>query len=502
MKPCSVELNKAECDDNSKKNIAKKSERKEEKELVKQNIKENKEVPTKVSTEVEEPKKIEQSEKPVDVKENIENDVNFGIVKGETPEERARRIEVIQDSFTIKDLEDKIDKVLTTRTEMKNTKDRIDRLKAVLTLLSREDAVVEFEYVDKEEVTGKTNDGQSKEFKTVILDLYDSSVGTSVDSKYVKSVEQNNGEKESEKPNSSEVTSVDRKYVKPVEQNDGEKESEKPNSSEGMSVDRKYVKPVEQNDGEKESEKANSSEGTSVDRKYVKPVEQNDGEKESEKPNSSNNVNETKKEQKKTVHFAMDNEDILFDDKNPDLQIAIQTAISTVDQNIENSGFGNIDEAYEKFPCSQNKPYSVQTEDITDDESPEKEIKVDTITEKEIKVDSITGRLVMATVRKIKDSVEDGTEKEKNETLEKSELDLGVSSENKEETDKPTEPESEKVEVSSETECKDIRKKNVPEKNKTQEEKSEPLNLTKEEKSEHVNNFAKFTTKLSERREV
>ena len=48
---------------------------------MKQNIKENKEVPTKVSTEVEEPKKIEQSEKPVDVKENIENDVNYCIIE-------------------------------------------------------------------------------------------------------------------------------------------------------------------------------------------------------------------------------------------------------------------------------------------------------------------------------------------------------------------------------------------------------------------------------------
>ena len=165
VKPCTVQLNQAECDNNCKKKIAKKSERKEEKALVKQNIKE----PTKVSTEVEEPKQIEQSEKPVDVKENsVENDVNLGIVKGETPEERAKRMQVIQDSFTIKCLEDEIDKVLTTRTEMKNTKDRIERLKAVLALLSQEDAVVQFEYVDKEEA--ETNDRQNKEFKTVMLE--------------------------------------------------------------------------------------------------------------------------------------------------------------------------------------------------------------------------------------------------------------------------------------------------------------------------------------------
>ena len=58
VKPCTVKLNQMECDDNCKKNIAKKSERKEEKALVKQNIKENKEVPMKVSTEIEEPKKL------------------------------------------------------------------------------------------------------------------------------------------------------------------------------------------------------------------------------------------------------------------------------------------------------------------------------------------------------------------------------------------------------------------------------------------------------------
>ena len=68
----------------------------------------------------------------------------------------------------------------------------------IIALLSREDAVVQFEYVDKEEVTGKTNDGQNKEFKTVILDMNDSSEGTSVDSKNVKPVEQNNGETKKE----------------------------------------------------------------------------------------------------------------------------------------------------------------------------------------------------------------------------------------------------------------------------------------------------------------
>ena len=122
-------------------------------------------------------------------------------------------------------------------------------------------------------------------------------------------------------------------------------------------------------DGRGDSEKQKSSEGTIVDQ-YVKHVEQIEAEKRepSEDPvkyikgskttDSSviENVNKTKKQEKKSVPFAMDNEDILFDDKNPDLQIAIETAISTVDENVDKSEFGSIDQEYDKFPLSQNKP--------------------------------------------------------------------------------------------------------------------------------------------------
>ena len=108
--------------------------------------------------------------------------------------------------------------------------------------------------------------------------------------------------------------------------------------------------------------------------KYVKSLELKEEE-------ISKNVNETKKQEKKTVHFAMYNEDNSFDDKNSDLQMDIESAISIVDENVAKSGFGIIDEDYENFPLSQNKPYTVQTEDISEDESPE--IKVDTITENE-----------------------------------------------------------------------------------------------------------------------
>ena len=94
--------------------------------------------------------------------ENKEDDkIGIGMIANKSAENRERRLEVIRDSFMIKSLEDEIDKVLTIRTEMKNRKQRIERLKAVLALLSREDAVVEFEYVDKDEAqkpkTIKTN---------------------------------------------------------------------------------------------------------------------------------------------------------------------------------------------------------------------------------------------------------------------------------------------------------------------------------------------------------
>ena len=82
-------------------------------------------------------------------------DVRIGFIQGKSPEERAKRIQVIQDSCMIKNLEDEIDKVLTTRTQMKNTTERIKRLQAVLALLSREDAVVQFKYVEKEEASDK-----------------------------------------------------------------------------------------------------------------------------------------------------------------------------------------------------------------------------------------------------------------------------------------------------------------------------------------------------------
>ena len=64
--------------------------------------------------------------------------------------------------------------------------------------------------------------------------------------------------------------------------------------------------------------------------------------------------------------------------------------------NRDQEWIGIIDADYEKFPLSENKPYSVETEDISEDESPEKEI------EKEIKVHLITGRFTMISVRKMR----------------------------------------------------------------------------------------------------
>ena len=432
VKACSVRLNQEECDNNSKKKsskIANKSENNGKKNG-KSNVKK---VPMKVSTEVEVdlPKKSEESEKPVEGKEikesvsvplvgsktvsnfenNVEPEVNLGVISNESDEDRAKRLAVIQDSFTIKRLEDQIDQVLTTRTEVKSTKDRIQRLRAVLTLLSREDAVVEYEYVEKEEAQKQKKVEpiyeKEKELKTVTVELKTDENKT-----------------------------------------DGSGECEKQKLSEGTSV-AQHVNKLEEIEGEK----TEPSKDPII--KYVKDSETTESCK-----SVIENVNETKTQEKKSVHFAMDDEDIIFDDKNPDLQVAIQKAISTVDETVANSEFGSIDKAYEDFPLSQNKPYTVQTEDISEDESPKKEIEVDPITEKEVKVDPITGRLVMVTVRKI----EDGNKPEKSEDIESTENnEVNKSKEEKSEvsddllTKELNESKDKKTEDSVDLECKELK---------------------------------------------
>ena len=355
------------------------------------------------------------SNKETDTRNTVEN----LLFAGETESEKEERMAVIGQSLVISWLEDNLDNILKNKIAVKNTEERIYRLKKVIELLNgfeikkKEERQVTEQKSEKNE---KGNEGDEKQMPS--------------EEKYVK-------------------TKVGNDFEEGVSGMGNDKGESTENESEDKTVDNTEeteLKGSGKDETEKEKENANSEEGD--DKKGVIILD--------------------KKKVDKSVRFEIETDD-KTEICHGTIQVRVADILNTVAFYKDGDEKNTIDKAYVNFPLSQSQCekyykdmkskeeiektdnenaecYSVKTEDITDDE---KEMVENRKEEKEDEKDNRSS---------VDNVVSDNKDLECTEETKKEEMDKNIDEKDSEEViteDKKEDEDGKESEVTDEN----IRKK-------------------------------------------
>ena len=304
---------------------------------------------------------------------------------------RKDSMEVLGDSLKIKTLEDQIEDMLTTRTQVKDTQQRIAVLESILRSLQKEALADEEKekrekkYVksqgekdseEKEEEVTKTDTNDDKGSKPEIkTDGEDNEKQNTPEPKPDSTEDEENKEsKKDSEEEEKEVTKTDTnndKGSKPEIKTDGE-DNEKQNTPEPKTNSKEEEMPAISQD------KPKSPNVTQPEEEIPKTEEIRKDEAKNEDTHEGNGfvidgkIGDSKKadEIRKSVHFNLEDDE--SDLKDGVIQVEVEKAMTTLALVVDNAGnvHGEIDEAYIHFPSSQKDigKYSPQTEDISDDD--------------------------------------------------------------------------------------------------------------------------------------